>query len=278
MKYLINQTVYFNAREGILNLATDEDLSIQLSKPGMRLLNELITHSGITQTREALLQRVWEDHGLVPSNSNLSNHISFLRKVLSQLGLQDNVIVTEPREGFRLQADVEKIIDAEVQEEGLYEDERRQEGNISESELKPDCVVNNRTRFINRFIKKDGFNKLLITLTVLLLVVLIIINQPSPERIFHLDKNTSDSIAFCQIVDLDSNVKEKGDMDFVKKLISDKNINCIKQKSTIYLKRTEFTPGLDHSQQAVFFSQCFSDRNGKESKCENYLTITIRKP
>lgn len=80
---------------------------VQLSKPGARLLAELIIHSGEIMTREDLIKKVWEDHNLTPSGSNLSNHISLLRKAFLQLDMTERIIITVPKVGFRLEAEID---------------------------------------------------------------------------------------------------------------------------------------------------------------------------
>ncbi|WP_338511227.1 winged helix-turn-helix domain-containing protein [Erwinia aphidicola] len=106
MEYFINQKFHFDGiNETIKPIGRDTPL-IKLSKPSSRLLEELLTQPGITLSREELLQTVWENHGLTPSTSNLSNHISFLRKVFSQLGEHERTIITVPKEGFKIEASV----------------------------------------------------------------------------------------------------------------------------------------------------------------------------
>lgn len=104
MNYIINHNIHFNSLNGLLKLTDNSNSAIQLSRPGARLLTELIIHCGEIMTREDLIKRVWEDHGLTPSGSNLSNHISILRKAFLQLRATENMIITIPKVGFRLKA------------------------------------------------------------------------------------------------------------------------------------------------------------------------------
>lgn len=107
MNYIINKNIYFNSLKGSLNSTNNSVIMVQLSKPGARLLAELIIHSGEIMTRENLIKKVWEDHNLTPSGSNLSNHISLLRKAFLQLDVTEHIIITVPKVGFRLEAEVD---------------------------------------------------------------------------------------------------------------------------------------------------------------------------
>ncbi|PRD14574.1 winged helix-turn-helix domain-containing protein [Pantoea coffeiphila] len=275
MKYSINNLVEFDACAGILILLGEGNISVQLSKPGCRLLNELVTHSGITLTRDELLQNVWGDHGLIPSSNNLSNHISFLRKIFSQLGMED-IIITSPREGFRLEAEVLIVSDSLCGQEEKIEEEE------SVTELKPgtrEGKIKRFQRFINIFIRREIFNINFIILAVILFS-LVIITSRFPDVFFSRDKSAFSSVGLCHVFDLESGRKiiDKNKIDIVKKIINQKNINCVNKKSHIYLKTTQFTNDAAHNQQATFLVQCFSGQSGNKSKCENYLSLTIHKP
>ncbi|MBK0002039.1 winged helix-turn-helix domain-containing protein [Erwinia sp. S38] len=278
MKYSINNLVEFDACAGMLILLGEENIPVQLSKPGCRLLNELVTHSGITLTRDELLQNVWGNHGLSPSSNNLSNHISFLRKIFSQLGMED-IIITSPREGFRLEAEVLIVIDSQCRQEERIEEEEEED---SFTELKPDTregKIKRFQRFINIFIRREIFNINFIILAVILFS-LVIITSRFPNGFFSRDKSAFSSVGLCHVFDLESGreIVDKNKMDIVKKIINQKNINCVNKKSHIYLKTTQFTNDAEHNQQAAFLVQCFSDQRENKSKCENYLSLTIHKP
>lgn len=275
MKYLINDLVEFDACVGILILLDGENIPIQLSKPGCRLLNELVTHSGMTLTRDELLQNVWGNHGLIPSSNNLSNHISFLRKIFSQLGLED-IIITSPREGFRLDAEVLIVGESQCEQQEKIEEVE----NVAE--LQPDTREGNLRRFrrfINTFIRREIFNINFITLAVILFS-LVIMKFQFQDGFLSSDKSAFSSVGLCHVVDLESGdrIVDKNKMNIVKKIINEKNINCINKRSRIYLKATQFINDAEHNQQATFLVQCFSDQRDNKSKCENYLSLTIQKP
>ncbi len=103
MVYLINHLVLFNTLEYQLTLLKDKRRTIKLSNTAGRVLEELImVHGGEAVTRETLFERVWEANGLQPSNGNLNQQISLIRKALISLGLESTAIVTLPKRGLKL--------------------------------------------------------------------------------------------------------------------------------------------------------------------------------
>ncbi|CAI1050949.1 transcriptional regulator [Serratia quinivorans] len=90
----------------MLVLRNNNQLTVVLSNPATRLLNELIKNNKIELTREMLIKHVWEDYGFSPSSATLSNHISELRKAFEALGVSKNILVTVPRKGFKMEAEI----------------------------------------------------------------------------------------------------------------------------------------------------------------------------
>ncbi|ROR08820.1 DNA-binding winged helix-turn-helix (wHTH) protein [Erwinia sp. JUb26] len=288
MKYLINNFVEFDSCAGILTLVSDESISVALSKPGSRLLNELITHSGITLSREELLERVWENHGLIPSSNNLSNHISFLRKVFSQIGMEDNIIITSPREGFRLEADVQKFTDSPCEQsespvnndrDEYYEDWNKDVVPPVEQSFARRCRTKIIILHLCHFTKREIINRKFIVLTAVLLS-LVVIRNGFPGFFYSNGKNATSSIGLCEIVDLASGkgINDKEKVNLVEDIINEKNINCVNKRSRIYLKTTQVTKDTKHNQRSTFLVQCLSGHMEINSTCESYLSLTLQKP
>lgn len=103
MKFIINETIIYNEIDGTLMISDNEESTIQLLKPTCRLLSILVRNNNILITRERLLNEVWGEYGLKTSNNNLNNYTSMLRKSFISLG-EDNLVVTQPRLGFRFTA------------------------------------------------------------------------------------------------------------------------------------------------------------------------------
>jgi DNA-binding winged helix-turn-helix (wHTH) protein len=66
----------------------------------------LVQHHGNVVERETFLHDVWDRRGLQGSNNSLNQYISILRKMLASLLPDVLFIVTVPKTGFMLSADV----------------------------------------------------------------------------------------------------------------------------------------------------------------------------
>lgn len=106
MKYTINLIVVFDPEHRTLALNNNNQTAIELSRPSCRVLNEFIKSNGVNLSRDSLLKNAWEDYGFPPSNASLNNCISELRKSFVSLGIENPTIITLPRVGFRMEADI----------------------------------------------------------------------------------------------------------------------------------------------------------------------------
>ncbi|VFS46923.1 winged helix-turn-helix domain-containing protein [Budvicia aquatica] len=113
MKYIINNTVIFVENEGLYFVHSTE-VEIKLSSLSSRILCLLIKNKGQPVSRDVIYAFVWEDCGLVPSNTSLNNHLSFLRKAFRDCGIEE-FIVTVPKVGISIHSDItiELIFDEE---------------------------------------------------------------------------------------------------------------------------------------------------------------------
>ncbi|WP_261258890.1 transcriptional regulator [Serratia proteamaculans] len=109
MRYLINLSIFFDFNKKQLSLYDDEKIFIDLTNPAARLLIELIKNNGAEMTRDSLLTRVWTDYGFADSNASLNNCISELRKAFIALGMGKKVILTIPKVGFMMDAEVQAV-------------------------------------------------------------------------------------------------------------------------------------------------------------------------
>ena len=96
MQYLLDGIVHYNDESRIL---TDNKREVELSLATSRLLNALIDANNSQVSRTELLEKVWEEHGLVASDNNLNRNISLLRKAFLEFSLEDK-IETIPKQGF----------------------------------------------------------------------------------------------------------------------------------------------------------------------------------
>ena len=103
MKYKINALIYYDAADGSLTL-NEGITETQLTITANSLLFFFIQHPGII-TRDEVLKKIWDDNGLVSSNSNLNQYLSLLRKIFRQYGIE-NIIVTIPKGRLELNSTI----------------------------------------------------------------------------------------------------------------------------------------------------------------------------
>jgi len=104
MNYLINEKIIVN-NEGF-KLKGQSEIEIKLTVLPARILEEILALNGGFITRDILFKRVWENVGLEPSNSSLTQYISILRKSFRSIGIEEDVILTIPKVGFKLNENI----------------------------------------------------------------------------------------------------------------------------------------------------------------------------
>lgn len=101
MIYLINSVVSFNPENGSLkNVVNNRE--VFLSSLNARILHQLINAGSDCLRREELLQQAWQQHGLIPAPATLNQYISVTRRTLVSIGLQERLIITVAKTGYRL--------------------------------------------------------------------------------------------------------------------------------------------------------------------------------
>lgn len=99
MKYIIDTGLVFDSDERTLFLQESPDESLEIGAITARLFVEMLENVAGVE-RDYLLDVVWSNHGLKPSNNNLNNHISLLRKNIASIAEVDDLIITLPKKGF----------------------------------------------------------------------------------------------------------------------------------------------------------------------------------
>jgi DNA-binding winged helix-turn-helix (wHTH) protein len=110
MKFVINKTIFFDEEQGVLEDASQPDVTKALSLTEIRLIRFFVDHPNQVLSRETLLIEVWEKNDLTPSLNNLNNYMSMVRRKLAILGLPD-IIITIPRSGFCFKVDTVEIVE-----------------------------------------------------------------------------------------------------------------------------------------------------------------------
>lgn len=104
MRFDIEGFITFDTEDAsLVNLLTGD--CVELSQTSTRLLAELLNHRGDILSRNEIFQSVFDKYGARASNSNLNQYISTLRRNLSDLGVEKEIIVTVPRIGFKIAED-----------------------------------------------------------------------------------------------------------------------------------------------------------------------------
>lgn len=109
MKYLLADAIVYDNEDGSLTLQSADAESQTLTCTAQTILNLLIAHHGMVVEREVFLQQVWDDRGLRGSSNSLNQYISILRKMLAGMVPDHLFIVTVPKVGFMLSADISVV-------------------------------------------------------------------------------------------------------------------------------------------------------------------------
>ncbi len=105
MIYVFDHKIIFDSEESTLKKINDhEQVEIKLSAPAKRLLLTFILDNGQVLSKDFLLKKVWEEHNFAPTEANLNNNLSILRKSFAKLDSTKSYINTVPKMGFRLNA------------------------------------------------------------------------------------------------------------------------------------------------------------------------------
>lgn len=112
MNYMINDFVRYNPADGTLYCVDNHIDMLSLGRVPNELLLLFVTNNGVALRREDILNELWEKKGFSASSNNLNNHISALRKTLSQCGLPE-LITTIPKYGFMFEAELSIITSEE---------------------------------------------------------------------------------------------------------------------------------------------------------------------
>lgn len=100
--FLINDTVLFepDARR-LCSLADYPSRAVILHGPVSECLLQLLEQNDQVLTQRYLFAAVWEKQGAVVTTNALYQTIASIRKALKSAGLEENVIITIPKAGFK---------------------------------------------------------------------------------------------------------------------------------------------------------------------------------
>lgn len=104
---IINDIVVFEPdKNRLISLKDYPERSITLHTPVSACLLLLLQHSHQPVTQKYLFNEVWEKNGVIVSTNAIYQSIALIRKSLRAVGLDEEIIITLPRIGFKAEADV----------------------------------------------------------------------------------------------------------------------------------------------------------------------------
>lgn len=101
--FLLGESVVFWPERNVLHAKADETKRLSLSNPASRCLLLLIERQGQVIERDYFFQHVWFNNGAQVSNNTFYQNISLLRRAFKEFGLNEELIVTVPKVGIRLE-------------------------------------------------------------------------------------------------------------------------------------------------------------------------------
>lgn len=107
--FLLNSTVVFWPERNVLYAKSDETKRITLSNPATRCLLLLIQQQGQVIERNYFFEHVWYINGAQVTNNTFYQNISLLRRAFKELSLNEELIVTVPKVGIRLEPQLEVL-------------------------------------------------------------------------------------------------------------------------------------------------------------------------
>lgn len=96
--------LFFPAKQRLEKIVNDVKVSVELNYAGSKILELLAHNAGNIVTRDEILGVAWE--GRVVSSNSLNQSISMLRESLELESGQESIIVTVPRWGYKINAEV----------------------------------------------------------------------------------------------------------------------------------------------------------------------------
>ncbi|MFD3232293.1 winged helix-turn-helix domain-containing protein, partial [Rahnella aceris] len=107
MYFILNKVIKFTPATNELCLALDAENCILISNAASRLLAELIKNANEISLRDEILQKVWEEYGYTSSHNSLYMAVSEIRKSFSALGYSKEMLITVPKVGIKLVANID---------------------------------------------------------------------------------------------------------------------------------------------------------------------------
>jgi len=216
------------------------------------------------------LKKAWEDLGYPASNPSLNNCISELRKSFELLGLDKKLIVTIPRIGFKVEANIQPC---------LSNEHTNMEGNTFDNVgmlTTDDDLIKDKKKLIPlaKPIRKHIFKKInvvyyLLSLSILAIIYLLFSRVPEP-----VPKESSPQLIGtyknCTIFTLHRMPPSSNLMIKATKMLETENVGCEHGKQDVFYYEDKVSNG---PMKVTFFASCKKNDSGKNKFCIKYKTI-----
>ncbi|HGN1704458.1 TPA: winged helix-turn-helix domain-containing protein [Providencia rettgeri] len=273
MKYKINAFIIYDAVDGSLSLKEDE-VDTQLSITANALLFYFIQHRGII-SRDDVLKAVWDDNGLVSSNSNLNQYLSLLRKAFRQYGIE-NIIVTVARGRLEFNSEVSlELIDdikinpiesisslSEIDEAAVVLSPPTDLLSQPNEEPKVVSSLPPEKKEICWYLASAAF----LLCSVLLAIMAYLSNQPSlPINMTVLEHSNCDALSNEKMINATVALNYVQNFDKVRNNL---NLTCVEKERFVFFYGDKLqTNGLGR----VFLAHCAVNEDNPFSYCDNYF-------
>ncbi|MBG3012984.1 transcriptional regulator [Proteus faecis] len=278
MKYKINALIYYDATDGAISLEK-ESVDTHLSITANALLFYFIQHPGVVN-RDEVLKRVWDDNGLVSSNSNLNQYLSLLRKTFRHYGIE-NIIVTiaKGRLEFNPDISVELIDDSTLLPSTKTNEEApilvKDENQIAVETVTPltqtEIPLESTQEDVSQKTKKPEICWYLASIGFLLgaifIAVIVFFNQHQSKPISLIPLTHNDCELLSNEAMINSSVSDNyvRNFDAVRKKL---NLQCVKGERFVFFYGDKLqTNGLGR----VFLAHCAKNEDNPFSYCDNYF-------
>lgn len=259
MNYTIDGCIIFREDDGKLWNIINPEQSVRLSVIPAKILSYLIVNKENIVNRNDLLENIWDKNGLQASNNSLSQNISILRKILQDLGCDNDVIITLPKIGYRINESITIDVEEEIDSEIVVLDEEQIISNISnDNELIPE--------------KRYQYNTVILAISLAISLLIVIVSfyaitesyQMQRANLFPIGKIDS-----CTINTLNSIPSERVDQNMQSAaVLINKYLPCIKSASFIFRPDSHY---LHNGLGRVFLSRCIpsSSNDHSFSSCQD---------
>lgn len=259
MVFVIDNRVFFRSEDGAIWPSGDEGSTVILTLTMNRLLACLLEKHGQVLTRNELLDRVWDAHGLRSSSHTLNKYISELRKHFVQFGIVEECITTVPRVGFMFNSDIEVRVLAQT----FFENESRLEDGNNDAQ-----VVKQRSPVRVKFRKLPVALALAVALIGAFLITLEL-RGPSKDlaQVRELKTYFLFNYGSCPVYTLQRNSVSLSEQkkDLFIGLAKENGVDCLEGASFLYQVSESYLYG---NKGRAFISRCTS-KNDKYISCLN---------